>query len=127
MEAGGTCYSYEVIESVCVAVQFSPDPETSTYGWKYVGGCFEDGRVNNYKWATPGTEYVFDKLDFEVREYNGDNISGDIGKVFGYISLVFLIIAIVAGLRYICLAVVRRVKGKGKNTGSDDSSAAQDS
>ena len=64
------CYKYEVMESICVSVQFKVDEETATYGWSLAGGCFEGGRVSNYMWAKPGTDYTFDHLDFEVREYN---------------------------------------------------------
>ena len=63
------CYRYDVIESVCVAVEYTIKEETATYGWSYVGGCFEDGRISNFKTAVPGTEYKFDKLDFEIREH----------------------------------------------------------
>lgn len=70
IKSGGTCYNYDVIESVCMAVSFKVNEETATYGWAFESGCFEDGRIANYVAAVPGREYNFDKLDFEVREYN---------------------------------------------------------
>ena len=59
---GGVCYSYEVVESICVAVSYKVDEETATYGWKYEGGCFENGKISNFMPAVPGTDYNFDKV-----------------------------------------------------------------
>ena len=101
-KAGGTCYNYDVIESVCVAVSFKVDEETATYGWSYEGGCFEDGRIANYMPAVPGHDYNFDKLDFEVREYN-PSIAEKVGSVFslsgifGFLAILCLLGAVVAG------------------------------
>ena len=30
---GGVCYSYDVMESVCIGVTYKVDEETATYGW----------------------------------------------------------------------------------------------
>jgi hypothetical protein len=98
---GGTCYHYEVIESICVGVQFTVNEESATYGWSYTGGCFEDGRIVNYKPAVPGTDYAFDKLDFEIREYNS-GLAGSLGSIFslsglfGLLSTICILGAIVA-------------------------------
>jgi len=90
------------MESVCVAVEFKVNEETATYGWSYKGGCFEDGRIANYIAAVPGHEYSFDKLDFEVREYDA-GLAERLGSVFslsgifGLLAVVCLIGALVAG------------------------------
>ena len=44
-------------------------------------------------WAKPGTDYTFDHLDFEVREYN-PSIAEQLGSVFslyGICHLLFLL------------------------------------
>ena len=102
-DGSGTCYKYQVLESVCVAVSFKIDAETATYGWAYEGGCFEDGRISNYKDAVPGTEYNFDKLDFEVREYDvsiGERLSSifSLSGLFGLLASLCIIGAIVAAI-----------------------------
>ena len=97
---GGVCYSYEVVESICVAVSYKVDEETATYGWKYEGGCFENGKISNFMPAVPGTDYNFDKLDFEVREIlNEDDrqSSFSLSGLFKFLSVVCLIGAIAAG------------------------------
>jgi len=89
------------MESICVSVQFTVDEETASYGWSYAGGCFEDGRIANYMPAVPGTDYSFDKLDFEVREYSA-TMADSIGSVFslsglfGLLSTLSILGAIVA-------------------------------
>ena len=85
-KAGGICYQYDILESVCIAVEFKVNEETATYGWSYQGGCFEDGRIANYKTAIPGTEYSFDKLDLEVREYDA-GIAERLGSLFSLTGL----------------------------------------
>lgn len=100
-KAGGICYQYDILESVCIAVEFKVNEETATYGWSYEGGCFEDGRIANYKAAVPGTEYSFDKLDLEVREYDA-GIAERLGSIFslsglfGLLATLCLLGAIVA-------------------------------
>jgi len=102
-QAGGTCFSYEVMESICVAVQFTVNEESATYGWSYAGGCFEEGRIANYMPAVPGTDYTFDKLDFEVREYNA-SIAEKLGSwfslsgLFGLLSTICILGAIIASV-----------------------------
>ena len=99
-QSGGVCYSYEVVESICVAVSYKVDEETATYGWKYEGGCFENGKISNFMPAVPGTDYNFDKLDFEIREIlNEDDrqSSFSLSGLFKFLSVVCLIGALAAG------------------------------
>jgi len=89
------------MESVCIGVTYKVDEETATYGWQYHGGCFEGGRLSNYKPAVPGTDYVFDHLDFEIREIlpEGDGKSMfSLSGIFGFLSFLCLIGAIVAAV-----------------------------
>ena len=101
---GGTCFNYEVMESICVAVQFSVNEESATYGWSYAGGCFEDGRIANYMPAVPGQDYTFDHLDFEVREYRA-SLAEQVGSVFS-LSGLFGLLATLCILGAIIAAIV---------------------
>ena len=87
-----------MIESVCIALSFKIDEETASYGWTYQGGCFEDGRKVNYMTAKPGTDYFFDKLDFEVREFTDvENDSAfSLTNVFYMLSILCLVGAVIA-------------------------------
>ena len=91
------------MESICVAVQFSVNEESATYGWSYAGGCFEDGRIANYMPAVPGQDYTFDHLDFEVREYRA-SMAEELGSwfslsgLFGLLSTLAILGAIIAAI-----------------------------
>lgn len=113
---GGTCFLYEVMESICVSVQFQVNEESASYGWAFAGGCFEDGRISNYKWAVPGTEYSFDKLDFEVREYNA-SIAESIGSLFSLTGLFGLLSAlcILGAIILAAIVVYQHFKSKGSD------------
>ena len=118
--AGGTCYRYDVIESVCVAVRFEINEETSSYGWTYDGGCFEDGKISNWMPAKPGTEYSFDKLDFEIRE-NNMHIAERVGftwtRMFRYLAGAAIFGAVIALILYIYQSI--RARNAGKAEGGD--------
>ena len=90
------------MESICVAVKFTVDEESATYGWSYAGGCFEEGRIANYMPAVPGQDYTFDKLDFEVREYVedvGDQLASfGLSGLFALLSTLCVVGAIVVAL-----------------------------
>jgi hypothetical protein len=111
------------MESVCVAVEFKVNEETATYGWSYKGGCFEDGRIANYMNAVPGHEYSFDKLDFEVREYDA-GIAERLGSIFslsgifGFLALICLIGALVAGGVLVYQFVQARKQNQGGTAGN---------
>ena len=90
--------------------------ETATYGWEYAGGCFEDGRIVNYKAAVPGTDYSFDKLDFEIREFN-PSLADQLGSIFslsglfGILSTICILGAIVAAAILVFKHVQQRREG----------------
>jgi hypothetical protein len=44
----GRCYTYQVIESICVLIQYIEHPETASYSWNYVSGCYENGAFAKY-------------------------------------------------------------------------------
>ena len=123
-KSGGTCFHYEVVDAICIAVEFKINEETATYGWSYAGGCFEDGRIANYVSATPGRDYSFDKLDFEVREYSPsllENASSifSLSGIFGLLAVLCLIGAFIAG----AFAVYQVVKAKKNAQGGEEKSA----
>ena len=105
------------MESICVAVKFTVDEESATYGWSYAGGCFEDGRIANYMPAVPGQDYTFDKLDFEVREYS-ESMAESIGSwfslsgLFGLLSTLSILGAIVAAAYVVYQRVNRKPEMK---------------
>ena len=102
-----------------MGVQFTVNEETATYGWSYTGGCFEDGRIVNYKPAVPRSDYSFDKLDFEIREYN-PSLAESLGSIFslsglfGLLSTICIIGAIVAA----AILIVKTVQAK-REAGAD--------
>lgn len=99
------------MESICVAVKFTVDEESASYGWSYAGGCFEDGRIANYMPAIPGQDYTFDKLDFEVREYSED-MAESIGSMFSLSGFFGLLasLAILGAIVVSAIVVYKHVK-----------------
>jgi hypothetical protein len=39
----GKCYTYWVLERICLMIAYTEYPETASYGWEYRGGCYKDG------------------------------------------------------------------------------------
>lgn len=64
----GFCYSYKVLDAICLRVAYSANPADATYAWKYVDGCFENGEFAHYTQAKPGQTYEWSKLPIEIRE-----------------------------------------------------------
>jgi hypothetical protein len=62
------CYSYYVLEQVCLSVQQNDDPDTPDVEWTYKGGCFTGGRSATYIQAEPGNVYNFTNVMITVRE-----------------------------------------------------------
>jgi hypothetical protein len=67
---GGYCYSYQVIDAICLRVAFVVDRSANTYSWQYVNGCFDNGSIAHYVQATPDTVVDFSNLSIEVRQTN---------------------------------------------------------
>ena len=104
----GTCWRYDVLESVCLLAQFTKKEENNSYVWKYLGGCYEDGTVEKYVPGIPGEDYSFTSLAIEVREVkmgaeindNGDGnatVSGSLSILLWRLSLLCFIASIVLG------------------------------
>lgn len=57
------CYSYKVLENICMLVEF----DEISGRFKYKGGCFKDNRYYTMKDATPGEIYELNEVKIEVR------------------------------------------------------------
>ena len=47
---------------------YKEHPESASYAWEYVSGCYDGGEVAFYEKAVIGTEYDFTYIPIEVRE-----------------------------------------------------------
>lgn len=65
---GGFCFSYKVVDAVCVRIAYVADPARATYSWQFVDGCFENGSIVHYSQAKPDTIVDFSRLPIEVRQ-----------------------------------------------------------
>jgi len=61
------CFTYHVMKQICVLVKFEKDITKNTYSWIYTGGCFANNKPVLYETGTPGNDYNFKKVQFEVR------------------------------------------------------------
>lgn len=92
-----------IAESVCLLVDFAVSVETASYDWEFLGGCYPDNESVNYVAAKPGTEYTFDKIPIEVREYKKSwaealKSSFSLSSVFFFLSVLCLLGAVVVAL-----------------------------
>lgn len=62
------CYSYEVLDAICVRVAFVASSSDAKYSWQLVDGCYADGAIGHYVQAKPGDTANFSTLPIEVRE-----------------------------------------------------------
>jgi hypothetical protein len=62
------CYSYEVLDAICVRVAFVASREDAKYSWQFVDGCYNNGEIGHYVQAKPGDAINFANLPIEVRE-----------------------------------------------------------
>lgn len=60
---GKKCYSYKILESICISVSY----DSKLQQFNYKGGCFENGK--HYSMTEPVKEqiYHFENIKFEVR------------------------------------------------------------
>jgi hypothetical protein len=119
--APGRCYSYEVVDRICLTVKYEEHPDTASYSWNYAGGCFEDGSFARYTQADVGSTYSMDKLPIEVRQVPGDlaqRLTNSTGlsfrgilrffsRICGLAALVFLVLV----LHHIYVTVVKKGAG----------------
>mmetsp|Transcript_22728 Transcript_22728/g.40882 ORF Transcript_22728/g.40882 Transcript_22728/m.40882 type:complete len:356 (-) Transcript_22728:32-1099(-) len=70
----GNCYTYEVLDSLCLTVEKSTD----IYGkisWTYKGGCFHDDSIARYHHGEPGSTYQFENVKIQLRSVNDPYIA----------------------------------------------------
>jgi hypothetical protein len=58
-----------------MTIQYKEHPESASFSWEYVGGCFANGEFARYVPATLDTVYKLDKIPIEVRQVPGDAVS----------------------------------------------------
>lgn len=63
---GKKCYSYKILKSICLIVGYNAETEQI----EYKGGCFKDGKIYLLEEPVKDKVYLFDKVKFEVRNYN---------------------------------------------------------
>ena len=67
-DAPGRCFKYEVAVAICVEIAYVEHPDTASYTWDYVGGCFPNGEYVLYQTAVIGDTYTFDNIPIEVHQ-----------------------------------------------------------
>lgn len=99
----GQCYSYQVLDRVCLLIAYKEIPENATYTWEYKGGCFENDEVALYKQALKGNVYKFDNLSIEVRadsdpfvayEKSNFNIGANM-SVFAWLAFILTFLGVI--------------------------------
>ena len=127
--APGRCYSYEVIDRICVEVKYEEHPDTASYSWNFAGGCFANNEFARYKTATIGNTYSLDKLPIEVRQVPG-TLAERVTNSTGLDSQSFLSllskICFLASIIFLVLLVIEmwRQFNKGKNGGKKEAGGA---
>jgi hypothetical protein len=58
-----------------MTIKYKEHPESASFSWEYVGGCFANGEFARYVPATVDTVYKLDKIPIEVRQVPGDSVS----------------------------------------------------
>jgi hypothetical protein len=58
-----------------MTIKYKEHPESASFSWDYVGGCFANGEFARYVPATLDTVYKLDKIPIEVRQVPGDAVS----------------------------------------------------
>jgi hypothetical protein len=118
---GKKCYSYEIVDYICLVIEWDNVLED----YKYVGGCLKDNAYYAMLPADRNAKYGFESIEIEIRSkkdpiiYAGEvsDYTFSFGTAFSYVSklLDFLIIvALIAGV-IVAFQVLqwRRRKGAG--------------
>lgn len=42
VESTDLCFTYKVMQQVCILAKYKRDPDHNTYSWVYTGGCYEN-------------------------------------------------------------------------------------
>jgi hypothetical protein len=111
------CYSYDVLDSICLVVEY--DKQINEY--KYVSGCFENGKVYKMIPAELNKVYLFKGIEIEIRDRSDpvikaaewSNYSFKYGNGFRYIAYLFnlILIADILFLAYIAYMIYTEKQG----------------
>jgi hypothetical protein len=66
-EGKGTCYSYDVLSSICIEVGLALDVDRVEEQWEFRGGCYKNDSPAKYERGVSGQSYTFDSIPIEVR------------------------------------------------------------
>lgn len=94
-KTGKKCFSYEVLENVCMTIQYNNITDT----FNYAGGCFENNRYYTLLPASIDNVYSFDSIEMEIRNKEDpiivagemSNYKYDFGQSFVRINILFFI------------------------------------
>jgi hypothetical protein len=109
------CYSYEILDGICLVVKYDPLKDE----YFYHGGCFPGNNIYKLVPATPGEEVNFYNVEIEIRELNDPIAQAgeltDYGYSFGYfwrVILKLLIFALIGLIGYSCYLIYKAKKKK---------------
>jgi len=109
------CYSYEILDGICLVVKYDPLKDE----YYYHGGCFPGNKIYKLVPATPGEEVNFYNVEIEIRELNDPIAQAgeltDYGYSFGYfwrVILKLLIFAVIGLIGYSCYLIYKAKKKK---------------
>ena len=109
------CYSYEILDGICLVVKYDPLKDD----YFYHGGCFPGNNIYKLVPATPGEEVNFYNVEIEIRELNDPIAQAgeltDYGYSFGYfwrVILKLLIFAVIGLIGYSCYLIYKAKKKK---------------
>ena len=109
------CYSYEILDGICLVVKYDPLKDD----YFYHGGCFPGNNIYKLVPATPGEEVNFYNVEIEIRELTDPIAQAgeltDYGYSFGYfwrVILKLLIFAVIGLIGYSCYLIYKAKKKK---------------
>ena len=109
------CYSYEILDGICLVVKYDPLKDE----YFYHGGCFPGNNIYKLVPATPGEEVNFYNVEIEIRELNDPIAQAgeltDYGYSFGYfwrVIMKLLIFAVFGLIGYSCYLIYKAKKKK---------------
>ena len=50
----GKCLHYEYLDGLCLLIKYVEHPESASFSWDFVEGCFEGGKIAHYSPAVAG-------------------------------------------------------------------------
>ena len=109
------CYSYEILDGICLVVKYDPLKDE----YFYHGGCFPGNNIYKLVPATPREEGNCYNVEIEIRELNDPIAQAgeltDYGYSFGYfwrVILKLLIFAVIGLIGYSCYLIYKAKKKK---------------